>query len=332
MPRLNRFALWRLNLRHDRHRFLVLAVISALLFVWLGMAPGTVAQEVTSIPNTATANFRDPTTGSLINVRSNSTVVTAASSSTGLEIVKTADRASAEPGDTVVFRLLIKNTGSLPLQNLEVTDTLPLGLKLVAGSARGALAPGGENVPGLPAPTMSGAVVKFTYPTLAPNQTLTIVYAALVSPDAIRGTGRNVAIAAGRTTLGTTVNSSTASYQVRIRPGILSDCGTVLGRVFVDKNFDGEQQPGEPGVPNAVIYMDDGNRVTTDANGLFSLAYVIAGYRTGTLDLTSLPGYTLAPNLYRIEANSSSRLVRLAPGGMARMNFAVTPSFGEGQK
>lgn len=332
MPRLNRFALWGLNLRRDRHRFLVLAALSALLFVWLGMPAGTVAQEVTSIPNTATANFRDPATGSLINVRSNSTVVTAAASSTGLEIVKTADRASAEPGDTVVFRLLIKNTGSVPLQNLEVTDTLPLGLKLVEGSARGAVAPSGNSSLNLPTPSMSGAVVKFTYPTLAPNQTLTIVYAALVSPDAIRGTGRNVAIAAGRTTLGTTVNSSTASYQVRIRPGILSDCGTVLGRVFVDKNFDGEQQPGEPGVPNAVIYMDDGNRVTTDGNGLFSLAYVIAGYRTGTLDLTSLPGYTLAPNLYRIEANSSSRLVRLAPGGMARMNFAVTPSFGEGQK
>ena len=98
------------------------------------------------------------------------------------------------------------------------------------------------------------------------------------------------------------------------------------------QNFDGEQQFGEPGVPNAVIYVDDGNRITTDANGLYSLAYVISGSRTGTLDLTSLPGYTLAPNLYRIEANSPSRMVNLSPGGMARMNFAVTPTFGEGRR
>jgi hypothetical protein len=112
----------------------------------------------------------------------------------------------------------------------------------------------------------------------------------------------------------------------------LSDCGTIIGRVFVDKNFDGEQQPNEPGVPNAVIFMDDGNRVVTDANGLFSLPYAIAGFRAGTLDLTSLPGYTLAPNLYRIEGNSPSRMVKLAPGGMARMNFAVTPAFREGQR
>jgi hypothetical protein len=58
----------------------------------------------------------------------------------------------------------------------------------------------------------------------------------------------------------------------------------------VDKNFDGEQQPSEPGVPNAVIYLDDGNRITTDTNGLYSLNFVLPGTHTGTLDLTSLPG------------------------------------------
>ncbi|UBF26299.1 hypothetical protein K9N68_33175 [Kovacikia minuta CCNUW1] len=161
---------------------------------------------------------------------------------------------------------------------------------------------------------------------------MTIIYGVLITPDAIRGSGRNIAIASGVTPAGTTVSSSSASFVVQIRPGILSDCGTILGRVFVDKNFDGEQQPGEPGVPNSVIFFDDGNRVVTDANGLFSLPYALPGMRSGTLDLTSLPGYSLAPNLYRIEGNSQSRLVKLAPGGMARMNFAVTPTFREGQR
>jgi hypothetical protein len=45
--------------------------------------------------------------------------------------------------------------------------------------------------------------------------------------------------------------------------------------------------------------------------------------------LTSLPGYSLAPNRRFIEGNSQSRLVRLEPGGLARMNFAVTPAYGE---
>jgi hypothetical protein len=72
--------------------------------------------------------------------------------------------------------------------------------------------------------------------------------------------------------------------------------------------------------------MDDGNRIVTDPNGLYSLSNVISGSRTLAIDLTSIPGYTLAPNLYFIERNSQSRLVRLAPGALGRANFAVTPA------
>ncbi|NER85025.1 MAG: hypothetical protein F6K42_37060, partial [Leptolyngbya sp. SIO1D8] len=142
--------------------------------------------------------------------------------------------------------------------------------------------------------------------------------------------GRNsAAVDAARTDNDFAIQDGPISHQMRLDPGILSDCGTLLGRVFVDKNFDGEQQPGEPGVPNAVVFLDDGNRIVTDENGLFSVDCVLAGRRTGALDLSSLPGYTLAPNLYFRERNSQSRLVNLAPGGLARMNFAVTPTFQE---
>jgi hypothetical protein len=119
---------------------------------------------------------------------------------------------------------------------------------------------------------------------------------------------------------------------VKVRSGILSDCGTLIGRVFEDKNFDGEQQTGEPGIANAVVILDDGNRITTDVNGLFSVANVIAGSRTGVLDLSSVPGYDFAANRKFRERNSQSRLVRLEPGGLVRMNFAVTPTLREVMK
>lgn len=296
--------------------------------------PAVYAQ--TLIPNTATANLRSTPGGPFQTVQSNNTTVPLVAER--LEIVKVGDRGAAEPGDTVIYRLLVKNSGNSTLNNLVVTDNLPLGLNYVNNSSRASLSTAGSpNAPvSLSGTTTSGTengqVVTFTYPSLAPQQTLTIVYAALLTPSAVRGSGRNLAVARATNPAGGVVSSNQASHLLKIRPGILSDCGTIIGRVFVDKNFDGEQQPGEPGVPNAVIYMDDGNRVVTDANGLFSLPYAIAGHRAGTLDLTSLPGYTLAPNRYRIEANSPSRMVNLAPGGMARMNFAVTPSFREGQR
>lgn len=292
------------------------------------------AQPTTfTVENVATASFTPPG-GPTETVTSNRTTFTAVVEETGLQIVKTADRSAAEPGDVVVYRLLIRNTGTVPIADITVEDELPLGLRYVEGSTRGAIGTNGNSAEfAIADPVATGRTLQFvTNQTLLPDQSISIAYAALLTPDAIRGSGRNLAVASGTPPGGGTITSNTASHRVYIRPGILSDCGTIVGRVFVDKNFDGQQQPGEEGVPNAVIFMDDGNRVVTDPDGLFSLANVIAGNRSGTLDITSLPGYTLAPNLYWIEGNSQSRLVRLQPGGLARMNFAVTPAYGEGQQ
>ncbi len=237
----------------------------------------------------------------------------------GLTLVKTGDRAAAEPGDVVVYRLRATNTGAIDLAPLTISDQLPLGVQLVPNSVR--TAPIAANTI-----TVQGRTLTLTFPNLAVGQAVDIVYAATITPDAVRGSGRNTAVA---TAPG--LPPVSANFQLLIRPGIVSDCGTIIGRVFVDRNFDGLQQPGEPGVPNAVIFMSGGNRVMTDVDGLFSLANVINGVHVGTLDLTSLPGYTLAPNLFWLGDNSPSRLVRLEPGGLARMNFAVTPTFGEGR-
>ncbi len=247
---------------------------------------------------------------------------------TALEIVKTADRIAVEPGDTVVYRLLIRNTGNSPASNITLTDTLPLGLNFETRSLQVSLTSNNTTTPVTVSSSRDNRTVTINYAGTIPAQgTMNVVYAVTVTPDAVRGSGKNLAVAAAGN-----IRSNTASHLLKIRPGIISDCATLIGRVFIDKNFDGEQQPGEPGIPNAVIYMDDGNRILTDANGMFSLANVIAGNRTGTLDLTSLPGYSLAPNLYNIEKNSQSRLVRLAPRSMGRMNFAVTPASGEARK
>ncbi|HEY9905474.1 MAG TPA: hypothetical protein V6D43_24095 [Candidatus Sericytochromatia bacterium] len=297
--------------RLEKYKLLLTVILTALFVI------GSSSLAAKEITNTATASG-----GNISTVTSNPTTLVAGQAI--LELIKTADRAAAEPGDTVIYRLALKNTGDAAATNITVTDTPPLGLRFLPKSLQGSLTTGSTTTPvSLPPAVTSNRTVTLTFARLEPNQTLNIVYAAVVTPDAIRGDGRNVA---------QEPRSNIASFTLRIRQGILSDCGTLLGRVFVDKNFDGQQQPGEPGVPNAVIYMDDGNRITTDANGLFSLANVLGGNRTGTLDLSSLPGYSLAPNLYFIEGNSQSRLVRLAPGGMVRMNFAVTPAYGEKQQ
>jgi len=284
--------------------------------VALSLAIGTASvQAQEQITNTASASGDNLSS----TVTSNDTTLFAEQAK--LELIKTADRAAAEPGDTVVYRLALRNVGVGAAANVSVTDRLPLGINYIPRSLQGSITVGTTTTPiDLSPATTSGRTITFTFPRLEAQQTLNIIYAAEVTPDAVRGTGRNTA---------QEPRSNVATFLLRVRAGILSECGTIIGRVFVDKNFDGEQQPGEPGMPNAVVYMDDGNRITTDANGLFHVKNVIAGNRTGTLDLTSIPGYELAPNHYFIERNSQSRLVRLEPGGLVRMNFAVTPASGE---
>ncbi len=244
-----------------------------------------------------------------------------------IRITKTGDRATAEPGDTTIYRLSLRNIGDSGLNDVVVTDQFPLGFKFLPESVRGQI--GDEEV--TVTTQSNGSNVTFsTDATIPEGGVLNIAYAAKLTPDAVRGSGRNTAsVSAERVDNDFAVKDGPATHLLKIRPGITSDCGTIIGRVFVDKNFDGEQQPGEPGVPNAVIFLEDGNRNTTDPEGLYSCKNVLPGKHTGVLDLQSLPGYTLAPNVKFKERNSQSRLVNLEPGGMVRMNFAVTPSFGE---
>lgn len=292
--------------------------LSAIWGVSLALGGGLISTgQAADILNTATATADNLTE----TVTSNATQFS--SEPAVLELIKTADRAAAEPGDTAVYRLVLSNNGASAATDVAIVDQAPLGVNFLPASVQASLtgATGTQSV-NLTSVTTNQRQTTFRYSRLEPGETLTIVYAAVITPDAVRGTGRNTAQEA---------RSNLASYLMAIRPGILSECGTIIGRVFVDANFDGEQQPGEPGVPNAVIFLDNGNRITTDAEGLFSMANVLSGDRVGTLDFTSVPGYTLAPNPYFIERNSPSRWVRLQPGGLARMNFAVTPLAGDSE-
>ncbi len=246
-----------------------------------------------------------------------------------LNLVKSADRSSVQPGDTVVYRLLIQNLSEVGIDSAMAVDTLPLGFQLIPESVSGMI----NGTPAAVVVQQTGSTVTFAVAdVIGADQKLEIIYATRVSADAVRGSGRNSATAtAQRIDNRFRLQDGPKTHRMSLDPGIYSNCGTLIGRVFEDKNFDGEQQTGEAGIANAVIFLDDGNRVVTDADGLFSLQKVLPGQRTGTLDLVSLPGYTLAPNLYFNERNSYSRLVNLAPGGLGRMNFGVTPTFQEGQ-
>jgi uncharacterized repeat protein (TIGR01451 family) len=241
-------------------------------------------------------------------------------------ITKSGDRASAQPGDTVVYRLSIRNNSDIALQNIVLNDVLPAGFKFVEGSIRAKF--GDAVVPVTLEQQRQSQTLRLAL-TLPVDGVANLSYAVQLTTDALRGSGTNLASVTGaRIDNNLEVRDGPAMHKVRMSAGLFSDCGILLGRVFEDRNFDGEQQTGEPGIPNAVVFLEDGNRATTDLSGLFSVKCMLPGYHTGVLDPLSIPGYRLAPNRRFIERNSASRLVQLAPGSMVRMNFGVMPTSG----
>ncbi len=232
-----------------------------------------------------------------------------------LRISKNSDRAAVSPGEVAVFRLEVENIATGDLDNLTVTDTLPRGFQLVEDSIEAQL-----NGKAIAIRTnQDGQTLTLTLDQIFPKKgKLKIAYATRITANALRGDGESVASVSGVDARnGMEVADSSAIDEIRVRGGLLSDAGTIVGRVFVDKNGDGEAQAGETGIPNAVIFLDNGTQVTTDEEGLFSLTNVLSGFRVGVIDLDRLQGYTLP------ESQSQSRLVNLSPGGSARMNFPL---------
>lgn len=86
-----------------------------------------------------------------------------------MEIVKTSDRCAVTPEENVItFTLKVHNTGTCPINNLVVTDVLPVGLTYVPGST----SINGDN------PTNLNPAAGIPLGTLAPGDTFVITFQA----------------------------------------------------------------------------------------------------------------------------------------------------------
>jgi hypothetical protein len=72
-------------------------------------------------------------------------------------------------------------------------------------------------------------------------------------------------------------------------PGGSPGGGSLQGFVFFDANRDGEQQPGEGGVPAVEVFLDGRFRATTDRDGRFVFPLVATGTHQLTLTLETVP-------------------------------------------
>jgi hypothetical protein len=98
----------------------------------------------------------------------------------------------------------------------------------------------------------------------------------------------------------------------------LFEAGTIVGKVYLDKNENGLHDNDEEGISGAVIRLNNGITVTTGTGGKFSIPGLPGGFYVLELD-----DWTLPPGIILISPEEQSKFLNLPDKGMALINFRV---------
>jgi uncharacterized repeat protein (TIGR01451 family) len=240
----------------------------------------------------------------------------------GLQIVKSADRARAEIGDIITYRIEVHNPTTAPVRDLVVNDRLPASFHYASGSALLSIAPAAEQPI---EPQVRNDELLFRISELPHGATARILYRVRVGANAHEGEQENLAIATGAFPSGEQVQTAPARAVVFVSAGVFSTQQIIVGRVFVDANANGQFDENERPMPGARLYLSNGQSVITDSAGLYNFPALGDGPQVISLDPISVPkGYALTDG-GRVSGKSWARLLRTPIGGGAllRQNFAL---------
>lgn len=230
---------------------------------------------------------------------------------TGLTVAKTTPRAIVERGTVVPYEITITNDNTVVSGELDIIDILPAGFLYQPDSA---------TLEGEPFEVVvNGRSVTWPRVRVPPLTTITATLAVRVPTGAAVGDHVNTASIRNPDTGEPMAPAATAV--VKILPEPVFDCGDVIGKVFDDRNRDGYQNEGEPGIPAARVVGVDGTVITADQHGRFHVPCAMLPADRGSNFILKLDTRSL-PAGYRI-TTENPRVVRLTPGKMTELNFGA---------
>jgi uncharacterized repeat protein (TIGR01451 family) len=227
-------------------------------------------------------------------------------------VTKTTPKRDVVRGELVPYTLTFTNTQAATLSNIDLRDRVPPGFKYRTGTAR---------VDGVTTePTVSGRELTWANQSIAAGETRTIQMLLVVGAGVGEGEYSNQAWAENN--LAATRVSNIAIATVRVTPDPTFDCSDLIGKVFDDRNANGYQDEGEPGIPNVRVATVRGLLVTTDDHGRFHVACADVPHEArGSNFIMKLDERSL-PTGYRV-TTENPRVVRLTRGKLTKLNFGA---------
>ena len=160
----------------------------------------------------------------------------------GLQIIKSTDRAQAEIGDIVTYRIEVHNPTSASVKDVVISDRLPTSFHYADGSARLSLAAGSEEII---QPQINDGELQFHIAEIPHGATAKLLYRVLIGANALEGDQANTAVASGLFLSGERTTSAVARAVVRVSAGVFSTRQVIVGRVFVDTNGNNQFDQGD---------------------------------------------------------------------------------------
>jgi trimeric autotransporter adhesin len=240
----------------------------------------------------------------------------------GLEITKVVDKPRAEIGDLLTYRIEINNPTAAPFTDVVVRDQLPESFHYVEGTAR---VNTGNALDNPLEPEVNGNELTFHLATLEHGATARILYRVRIGANAHEGRQENVAVATGAFPSGERNTTQAAHAAVQVGGGAFSTRQILLGRVFEDVNRNGIFDDGDEPLAGVRLYLNNGQSVVTDSQGLYNFPSLGDGPQVISLDPVSIPqGYALTDG-GTVAGRSWTRLLRtpLGGGSLLKQNFAL---------
>ncbi|MBI4388462.1 MAG: hypothetical protein HY582_05415, partial [Candidatus Omnitrophica bacterium] len=156
----------------------------------------------------------------------------------------------------------------------------------------------------------------FNLGTIGAKDDRNLSFLIVVSPGAVIGHTYTIKLYARDTTADLLLLSQTRSISIKVIADPFFDEGTVIGKVFDDRNENGIQDEGEKGIPSVRLATEEGIVIKTDRDGKYHIPGVQPGRHLVKIDGHSLPQGTKF-------VTEETLLIKTTDGLMNKADFAV---------